>query len=120
MRRIVPSLFLCGALAALTGPGCGPASSTAPPPGGTSADVLVFESEEVVELVPGGPEKPVGVKSGKAESAEAPKESGVTAKVEGNKVILSAGKDAKEGDHTVTVKGGKKDATIKVHVKKKE
>jgi hypothetical protein len=44
----------------------------------------------------------------------------VTAKVEDGKVTIAADKDAKEGSHEVKVKGGKKDATIKVHVKKDE
>jgi hypothetical protein len=78
--------------------------------------VLVFEVEEI-ELVPGA-DKEVKVKTGKAESAEAPKESGLTAKVADGKVTVSAAKDAKEGTHEVKVKGGKEDATIKVKVKK--
>ena len=71
------------------------------------------------EIIPGA-EKDVKVKSGKAESAESPKDSGVTAKVADGKVTISAAKDAKEGTHEVKVKGGKKDATIKVKVKKAE
>ncbi len=69
--------------------------------------------EEIV-LVPG--QKDVKVKTGKAESAEAPKDSGVTAKVAEGKVTITAAKDAKEGTHEVKVKGGKTDATIKVKV----
>jgi hypothetical protein len=115
MGRISLSLLFGGALALVFAAGCASPTSAPAGPGG---DLLVFESEEI-EIFPDS-EKEVKVKSGKAESAEAPKDSGLTAKVEDGKVKISAGKDAKEGEHKVTVKGGKKDATIKVKVKKKE
>jgi hypothetical protein len=83
---------------------------------GQGGDLLLLEYEEI-DIIPGA-EKQVKVKSGKAEKVEAPPDSGVTAKVEGDKLTIAAGKDAKEGTHKVTVKGDKKDATIKVHVKK--
>jgi hypothetical protein len=54
------------------------------------------------------------------ESAEASKDAGLTAKVADGKVTISAAKDAKEGTHDVKVQGGKKEATIKVKVKKAE
>jgi hypothetical protein len=109
----VPLLFL--AVAAFAAAGCSSAPSTAP---GTGAEAIVFEYEEI-DLIPGGAEKQVKVKSGKAESAEAPKDSGVTAKLEGDKLTVSAAKDAKAGTHKVTVKGAKgKEATINVKVKK--
>jgi len=82
------------------------------------AEVLVLEVDEI-DIVP-GTDKDVKVKTGKAESAEAPKDAGLTAKVADGKVTVSAAKDAKEGAHEVKVKGGKKDATIKVKVKKAE
>jgi hypothetical protein len=85
--------------------------------GGSGDDVVVLEYEEI-DLIPGA-EKEVNVKSGKAEKAEAPEGSGVTAKLEGKKLTVSAAKDAKEGTHNVTVKGGKKDVTLKVNVKMK-
>jgi hypothetical protein len=113
MGRLTVLLMLFATLMVLTA-GCGGPTTTGEAKG---EEVIVFESEEIT-LAPGD-EKEVKVKSGKAEKAEAPKDSGVTAKVEGDKVTVSASKEAKEGTHSVTVKGGKaKDATIKVTVKK--
>jgi hypothetical protein len=117
MLRISLSCLFCAALALALVSGCGPATTTAPK-GSDVADVLVFEVEEI-DIVP-GTDKDVKVKTGKAESAEAPKDAGLTAKVADGKVTVSAAKDAKEGTHEVKVKGGKKDATIKVKVKKAE
>jgi hypothetical protein len=80
--------------------------------------VLILE-EETIDIIP---EKSATVKAktGKPVSAEAPKDSGLTAKVEDDHVAIAAAKDAKEGTHTVTVKDAKgKEATVKVHVKKK-
>jgi hypothetical protein len=118
MVRISLSWFFCTALAVALVAGCGspttPSATTNPP----TAEVLVFEVEEI-ELAPGDT-KDVKVTTGKAESAEAPKDSGVTAKVADGKVTVSASKEAKEGTHEVKVKGGKKDATIKVKVKKEK
>jgi hypothetical protein len=118
MRHFVCLPLLFGALAVLGVSGCSPEDSKKSPSSSPKGpEVLVLEVEEI-DLIPGG-EKQLKVKTGKAESAEAPKESGVTAKAEGDKLTVSAGKDAKEGTHTVTVKGGKaKDATLKVNVKK--
>jgi len=113
MRRFFLPLFLCGALTLLAAAGCDKADSKK---GGNGGDVVVLEYEEI-DLIPGS-DKQVKVKSGSAKTAEAPKESGVTAKVEGDHLTIAAGKEAKEGIHQVTVKGGKKDATLKVHVKK--
>src|SRR5438132_1300114 len=93
-------------------------TTTSGPKGSASADVLLFEVDEI-EIIPGA-DKDVKVKTGKDESVEAPKDSGITAKVADGKVTISAAKDAKEGTHEVKVKGGKKDATIKVKVKKAE
>jgi hypothetical protein len=119
MRRIIPSMLpsmlLCGGLTLLAGLGCGGSTTTTKPADG---EALVLEYEEI-DIFPGD-DKEVKVKSGKAEKAEAPEDKGVKAKVEGDKLKVSADKDAKEGTHTVTVKGGKKDATLKVKVKKKE
>jgi hypothetical protein len=105
MLRISLSCLFCAALALVLVSGCGPATTTAPKGSGV-ADVLVFEVEEI-DIVP-GTDKDVKVKTGKAESAEAPKDAGLTAKVADGKVTVSA------------AKGGKKDATIKVKVKKAE
>jgi hypothetical protein len=95
--------------------GCS-STPTSAPKGTETVEVLTFEVDEF-ELIPGA-DKDIKVKTGKAESAEAPKDSGVTAKVADGKVTISAAKDAKEGSHEVKVKGGKKDAIIKVKVKK--
>jgi hypothetical protein len=115
MLRISLSCLFGAALALALVSGCGPATTTAPA-GGAVADVLVLEVDEI-DIVP-GTDKEVKVKTGKAESAEAPRDAGLTAKVAGGKVTVSAAQDAKEGAHEVKVKGGKKDATIKVKVKK--
>ena len=110
MYRVLFAMVLVAGAAVLATSGC---SNTSKPPG----DVLVLEYD-TIELIPGG-EKQVKVKTGKAETVEAPTDKGVTAKTDGGSVTVSAAKDAKEGMHTVTVKGGKaKDATIKVNVKK--
>jgi hypothetical protein len=117
MRGIVGFMFLFGTLVLLASAGCDKPSDKKGTGSAQGGDVLVLEYEEI-DLIP-GTEKPVKVKSGKADTAEAPKDSGVTAKVEGDKVTVAAGKDAKEGTHEVKVKGGQaKDATIKVKVKK--
>jgi hypothetical protein len=114
MFRISLSCLACAVLALAFVSGC--TSSDSKDKKDKSADVLVLEVDEI-ELVP-GTDKEVKVKTGKAASAEAPSGSGLTAKVADGKVTVSAGKEAKEGSHEVKVKGGKKDATIKVKVKK--
>jgi hypothetical protein len=117
MLRISLSCFFCAALALAFVSGCGQETGKSTT-GSAPATVLLFDVEEV-ELIP-GTEKDVTVKSGKAESAEAPKDSGLTTKVADGKVTISAAKDAKEGTHEVKVKGGKKEATIMVKVQKAE
>lgn len=79
-------------------------------------DAVVLEFEEI-DLMP-AMQKKVAVKSGKAETVETPKEAGLTAKVEGNAVTVSAAKDAKEGMHHLKVKGKGKEAVLMVTVKK--
>ena len=117
MRGIVVCTFLCGTLALLATGGCDKATDKKASGSAQDGEVLLLVSEEI-ELIP-GTEKQVQVKAGKAETVEAPKDSGVTAKVEGDKVTIAAAKDAKEGTHEVKVKGGKgKDATVKVKIKK--
>ena len=64
------------------------------------------------------PRMHVKIKSGMVEGVELPKDSGLTVKVEGDDVTISASKDAKEGTHQVTVRGSQgKKATIQVHRK---
>jgi hypothetical protein len=118
MRQLLPFVLLFGALTLLTATGCDKLSdSKKASTAGTGTEVLLLEIEEI-DLIPGS-EKPVTVKTGKATTADAPKDSGVTTKVEGHTVTIAAAKDAKEGTHTVTVKGDKgKEAVVKVHVKK--
>lgn len=111
MRSIslVVSVFLATIL------GCSSSSSSV----NSGAEVLVLEVMEI-ELVPDS-QKDVKVKSGKAEKAEGPAAgTGVTAKVENNKVIVAASKEAKEGTHTVKIHGGTKDVELKVKVAKKD
>jgi hypothetical protein len=116
MIRISLSCLVGAALTLALASGCNPANTNSSKGSGV-AELLVLDVAEI-EIVP-GTEKDVTVKTGKAESAEAPKESGLTAKVADGKVTVSAAKDAKEGTHEVKVKGGKdKDATVKVKVKK--
>jgi hypothetical protein len=125
--RVVALLSLCVAVALFTASGCenkakdskaAKDSKEVKAAKDTAAgdDLLVLEYEEI-DIIPGG-EKQVKIKSGKVEKAEAPADSGVTAKVEDGKLTVSAAKDAKEGTHNVAIKGSKKDATLKVHVKK--
>jgi hypothetical protein len=117
MSRINLSWLFCAALALAFISGCDKASSSAPK-GSGAGDILLFEVDEI-DIIP-GTDKDIHVKTGKAASAEAPKDSGITAKVADGKVTISAAKDAKEGTHEVKVKGGRKDAVIKVKVKKAE
>ncbi len=117
------SMFLTiGAMILIASTGCNNSSSTSggsTGPGSTGGDVLVLETYEIV-LLP-DESKDVKVKSGKADKAESPAaETGVTAKLADGKVTVSAGKDAKEGTHTVKVTGGKKEVDLKVKVGKKE
>jgi hypothetical protein len=113
MRRIVLPTLLCVALTLTGVAGCTPGTATNR--GGD--EVLLLQYEEI-DIIPGA-EQQVNVKSGKAVTAEAPKESGVTAKVEGGKVTIAASKDANEGTQEVKVKDAKgKEATVKVKIKK--
>ena len=80
-----------------------------------SEDLLM--DTDVIDIVPIS-EMRVKIKSGKAESVEVPKDSGLKANVDGDAVTISASKDAKEGTHQITVKGSKgKKATIRVNLK---
>lgn len=114
MRKFVQFAFVLGAVTvALGSVGCD--TNKAKPSG--ADDVLVIESEEII-LEPGA-EKVVAMKQGKAATAEVAKDSGISAKVDGDKVKVTADKDAKEGPASVTVKNAAgKTATLKVNVKK--
>jgi hypothetical protein len=117
MRRAVLFIFFCGVITLVAAPGCKKKEADKTYGGAKDGDVLVLEYEEI-DLIP-GEKKEVKVKSGKAETAEAPEDSKLTTKVEDKKVTVAAAKDAKEGTHEVTVKGGKKEVSLKVNVKKK-
>ena len=96
-----------------TKPGSG---ATAKPAG--SNENLVMETD-VLEIVPLS-ELHLNVKSGKAESVEAPKDSGLTAELDGKGVKIAASKDAKEGPVQIKIKGAKgKETVVTVNVKKK-
>lgn len=117
MRKLLAlSLVLGLAVVGLASVGCTPPNSAKT---STSGDeVLLIETEEII-LEPGS-EKTVKLKQGKAASAEAAKDSGITVKADGDKVTVSVDKDAKEGPASVTVKSASgKTATLKVNVKKK-
>jgi hypothetical protein len=109
--RVVALLTLCVGTVLFTATGCETKSKN-----GASGDEKILLEVEEIDLAPGG-EKQVKVKSGKAEKAEAPADSGVTAKLDDSKLTISAAKDAKEGTHNIAIKGAKKEATLKVHVK---
>jgi hypothetical protein len=101
-----------------------PVSPWSPRSGGGAAATVGKEGEAlgldtvVLDIVPLA-KMHVKIKSGKAESVEVPKESGLTANVEGDTVTITAAQDAPEGTHQLTVKGGKgKTATLRVNVKK--
>ena len=84
--------------------------------GAKDSDALLLDTD-VLEIVPIS-EMHVKIKSGLVEGVELPKSAGLTAKVEGDDVTISAAKDAKEGTHQITVRGSKgKKATIHVHFK---
>jgi predicted dinucleotide-utilizing enzyme len=120
MRRVFSCLFLFATAAVLAAAGCNDSSKDSKKSSDSSKveDVLVLEYEEI-DLFP-GESKEVKVKTGKANKADVKKESGVEAKVEEKHVKVTADKEAKEGTHTVTVKGEHgKDVELKVHVKKK-
>ena len=116
------SIFLTiGVMILIASTGCNNSSTTSGGAVSTGAggEVLVLETYEIILL----PEesKDVKVKSGKADKATGPAaDTGVTAKLADGKVTVSAAKDAKEGTHTVTVSGGKKDVDLKVKVGKKD
>lgn len=108
--------MVCLAIVGLGAIGCTWSSNSKSNPG--NEEVLTIETEEIV-LEP-GTEKVVKLKQGKAATAEAAKDSGLSAKVDGDKVTVSADKDAKEGPASVTVKNAAgKTATLKVNVKQK-
>ena len=115
MCRLLGSLFLCGMVALLAGTGCDKASDKKAG-GGQGGEALVLEHNEI-DLRP-GEEKQVQVKAGKADLAVVAKNLGLTAKVEGDHVVIAAASDAKDGTHTIKVTGGPKDVTLKVNIKK--
>ena len=130
-KRVIPILFgLVGGAAMFFGvmawyftrvdPGGGPSGfnggATKASPADKANGNFALE-KDVLEIVPLS-ELHVKVASGIAESVETPKDSGLTATLEGNSVKISAAKDAKAGQHQVTVRDDKgKQATLNVSVK---
>lgn len=77
---------------------------------------VVLEVDEI-DIIP-GEEKQVKVKSGKADGADVPADSGLKATTADKVLTISAAKDAKEGTHKIAVKSGKvTPAILKVNVK---
>ncbi|MFN4258151.1 MAG: hypothetical protein ACK4RK_02565 [Gemmataceae bacterium] len=112
MLRVLSLSFLL--MVGFTLVGCGESpkkteNATATPTGAEEVMLEVWE----IELLP-GQSKHVAVSKGAAKSAKAPDGSGVEAKVEGNKLHVSAKEDAKPGTHNVTVEGAAKPLTVKV------
>ena len=101
-------------------PGGGPPAlrgeATKSSPVGKGNGNLALE-KDVLEIVPLS-ELHVKIVSGVAESVETPKDSGLTATLEGNSVKISAAKDAKAGRHQVAVWDAKgEQASLNVSVK---
>ena len=77
---------------------------------------VVLEVDEI-DIIP-GEEKQVKVKSGKADGADVPADSGLKATTADKVLTISAAKAAKEGTHKIAVKSGKvTPAILKVNVK---
>jgi hypothetical protein len=97
-------------------------------PPGLEGDATTSSSDDVgngnlaldmndLEVVPLS-EAQVKSVSGSAESVETPKDSGLTASLEGNSVKILAAKGAKAGPHQVTIRDATgKQATLNVSVK---
>ncbi len=93
-------------------------SGTPATPAHSNEDLVVETA--VLDIVPLS-ELHVNITSGKAEGVEVPKESGLTAELDGKGLKIAACKDAKEGAHQIKVKGANgKETIVKVNVKKKE
>ena len=79
-------------------------------------DPVLLEIDEI-DIIP-GEEKQVKVKSGKADGADVPADSGLKMTTADKVLTISAAKDAKEGTHKIAVKGGTtKPAILKVNLK---
>ena len=79
-------------------------------------DPVLLEIDEI-DIIP-GEEKQVKVKSGKADGADVPADSGLKVTTADKVLTISAAKDAKEGTHKIAVKGGTaKPAILKVNLK---
>jgi len=107
MKRMIPAFLFCGMFALLAAVGCDG--------GAKDADVKVDKA--TMEIKPGA-EAEAKVTAGKADKVESSDAKAVTAAVAGDKITVKADKEAKDGDVTLTVKGAKGTATIKVTVKK--
>jgi len=109
-KKLLSLLAAIVALAVAFAPGCGKSNQ----PEGVAFIELQYEA---INLVPGG-RKQIQVKSGKAEKVVVNKRSGLTAKVEGDTLTISAQRNAPFGRHAVTVRNDNgKQATVMVNVK---
>ena len=98
----------------LPGTPLGQNSGTVPKPG--EDDNLLLDAT-VVDIIPLS-ELHLKIVNGIAESVETPADSGLTAKLDGNRVTVNASKTAKAGTHQIKVKGPKgKETTLTVNVK---
>jgi hypothetical protein len=119
MRRVVPPLLLYGSLALLVLPGC--------------SYYVIRPQQSKVDLMP-GEEKSVSFSTLTSavnfgnyygvlpESIDLPEGKGVSAKLDSDKVVISADKEAKPATVHITVKSSKadKDVTIEVNIVTKE
>ena len=119
MRRVVPPLLLCGSLALLVLPGC---SSYVIRPLQSKIDLMPGEEKSVSFSTLTGAVNLGNQYGVLPESVDVPEGKGVRAKVEGDKVVISADKEAKPGTVHITVKASKaeKDVTIEVNIVTKE
>jgi hypothetical protein len=110
MKCITKRLLAIGSILILAAAviGCG---STAP----QECSLLELQYE-AIDLRPGGA-CAVKVESGKAVAAEANRASGLTTRVDGDTVTITAAQGAKKGKHTVTVKGRGREVTLTVNIK---
>ncbi|MGO9114713.1 MAG: hypothetical protein ACLP9L_36315 [Thermoguttaceae bacterium] len=97
--------------------GANSGSGTAAMPAHNDDDVVAEYS--LFDIIPLS-EQHLNIKSGKAKSVDVPKESGLTAELDGNGVKIVASKDAKEGTYQIKLTSAMgKETIVKVNVKKK-
>lgn len=111
MTRAFRVLMVATALAALAlAGGCGGSTRVASPEGPLTALELEYEAVDLAL----GATKDVKVLSGTATAVQAPHGSGLTATVQGDKIVVAASKSARKGRHVVVVKSKGMEATFTV------